>query len=68
MDYIVSNALLPVAGLLVALLVGWRWGARNAFRESDLGETLIGKCWLWSLRVLTPIVIAAVFLRGIDIL
>ncbi|MDH3239746.1 MAG: sodium-dependent transporter [Alphaproteobacteria bacterium] len=65
MDYMVSNAILPVAGLLVACLVGWRWGRPTALRESDLGETVIGRCWLWSLRVLAPILIVAVFLRGV---
>lgn len=65
MDYVVSNGLLPVAGLTVACLVGWRWGRLHALAESDLGDSVLGRGWLWSLRVLTPILIIAVFLRGI---
>lgn len=68
MDYVVSNAVLPLAGLLVALLVGWRWGHRHALEESDLGDTFIGRCWLWSLRILTPGLILAVFLRGVGLI
>ena len=65
MDYVVSNAVLPAAGLLIALLVGWRWGVKKALEESDLRENVIGRCWLWSLRILTPVLIIAVFLRGV---
>ncbi len=68
MDYVVSNGVLPVAGLLIALLVGWRWGANKALQESDLGHGIVGKCWLWSLRLLTPIVILLVFMRGVGII
>ena len=67
MDYLVSNGVLPLAGLLVALLVGWRWGRMKALQESDLGESFIGRCWLWSLRVVTPVAILLVFMRGVGI-
>jgi NSS family neurotransmitter:Na+ symporter len=67
MDFIVSSGFLPVAGLMVALLVGWRWGAANAIRESDFGPGIVGRAWLWSLRVLTPLLIVGVFLRGIGL-
>ncbi len=65
MDYVVSNGVLPIAGLLVALLVGWRWGSANAIRESDLGDGMLGRCWLWSLRILTPALIVLVLIQGI---
>jgi NSS family neurotransmitter:Na+ symporter len=68
MDYVVSNGILPMGGLLVALLVGWRWGAAKAMHESDMGDGFPGRCWLWSLRVLTPLLIVAVFLRGVGLI
>ncbi len=68
MDYVVSNAVLPLAGLLVALLVGWRWGKQNALFEADFGDSRMGLCWLWSLRVLTPVLIVTVFLRGLGLI
>ncbi len=68
MDYLVSNGVLPAAGLMIAGLVGWRWSVASALRESDLGEGWLGGCWLWSLRVLTPVLILAVVLRGVGVL
>lgn len=68
MDYVVSNGILPAAGLLTALLVGWRWGKMKALTESDFGNTVMGRCWLFSLRFLTPALIVLVFLKGVGVL
>ena len=64
MDYAVSNVILPIAGLMIAIIVGWRWGAQKALEGSDFGPTWLGWCWLWSLRILVPALILIVFLRG----
>ena len=57
MDYTVSNLLLPLGGILIALFVGWRWGRQPALAESDLGASRLGTLWLWTLRVVTPTII-----------
>lgn len=67
MDYLVSNFILPLSGLMIALFVGWRWGRENALRESDLGSGTIGMIWYWMLRVVVPTMIILVFLRSVGI-
>lgn len=65
LDQTVSNYLLPVAGLMVALFVGWRWGQRNALTAADLYGSAIGTAWLWLLRVVAPLVIGVILLNAL---
>jgi neurotransmitter:Na+ symporter, NSS family len=60
----VSNFLLPIGGVLVALLVGWRMKAAHSLRESDLAGTRLGLVWLWLLRVVVPVTIFAILLQS----
>jgi NSS family neurotransmitter:Na+ symporter len=60
----VSNFLLPIGGVLVALLVGWRMMAADSLRESDLAGTRLGLVWLWLLRVVVPVTILAILLQS----
>jgi NSS family neurotransmitter:Na+ symporter len=68
MDYAISNSVLPIGGLLMALFVGWRWDRSVALRESDLGESAFGRTWIWLLRVVVPALILLVLLRGVEVL
>jgi NSS family neurotransmitter:Na+ symporter len=68
MDFLISNSILPIGGLLTALFVGWRWGRSAALRESDLGETAAGVAWLWALRIVVPALIVAVLLHGLAVI
>jgi NSS family neurotransmitter:Na+ symporter len=65
LDQIVSNYVLPVAGLLVALFVGWRWGAGNALAAADLEGSAIGRAWIWLLRIVVPFVISLILLNSV---
>ena len=60
----VSNFLLPTGGLLVAILVGWIVDRARALQEAELGETRLGRVWLWSLRILVPITIVGIMIRS----
>lgn len=68
MDKLSGNVLLPLGGLIIALFIGWGWNKSDALTESDLGDTLIGNIWLWSIRVLAPIGILIIFLNKIGII
>ena len=57
LDQTVSNYLLPLAGLAVALLVGWRWAARDALDNADLDGRRFGRIWLLLVRYLVPAMI-----------
>jgi NSS family neurotransmitter:Na+ symporter len=64
LDQTVSNYLLPLAGLLVALFVGWRWGGNKALAAADLNTGALGIVWLWLLRIVVPVVIGAILLNA----
>ena len=68
MDFIASNILLPLGGLLIALFVGWGWKRSDALDESDLGDTTLGKVWLFTLRYVAPIAITLIFLVSVGII
>lgn len=67
-DYAVSNVVLPMSGLLVALFVGWRWGKAAALHASDFGDTPMGHAWLWLLRIAAPVFIVLIFLRALGLI
>lgn len=63
MDFLTSNILLPLGGLLIALFVGWTWDKKEIFAESDLGQTAIGRWFRWILISLVPICILLIFMQ-----
>jgi len=67
MDQFVSNLLLPLNGILIALFVGWVWHAAEARRESGLQHPLAG-CWHWSMRWLAPCLIALILLHSLGLI
>lgn len=62
MDFIASNILLPLGGLIIALFVAWGWKKSDALSESDLGDTALNRIWLFMLRYVAPVAITLVFL------
>jgi len=56
-DQTVSNYVLPLAGILVCIYAGWRWGRKNALSAADLPGKVVGSVWLWLLRVVAPAMI-----------
>lgn len=63
-DALVSNLILPLGGLAVALFLGWRVDRGLALREADLAGSRIGVAWLWLLRIPVPVAIGAVMIRS----
>jgi NSS family neurotransmitter:Na+ symporter len=70
-DYLASNILLPLGGLLVVLFVGWRLGKSNVFDElTNQGKIKISK-WIletifFIIRFLAPATIAVIFFSSIS--
>jgi NSS family neurotransmitter:Na+ symporter len=67
-DQSLSNFVLPVSGLLIAILVGWRMERRRALADADLFDNFVGKTWLWLIRVLAPVMIAIILVRSLGII
>ncbi|MDA1101151.1 MAG: sodium-dependent transporter [Proteobacteria bacterium] len=60
----VSNLLLPICGVLVALFVGWRLKQAVSLHEADLAGSRLGLVWLWLLRIIVPVAILAILLQS----
>jgi NSS family neurotransmitter:Na+ symporter len=60
-DTVTSDVLLPLAGLLTAVFVGWVWGAGPALAELRQGAGRFPE-WLWSLsvRLVIPATVAVI--------
>lgn len=59
MDAAVSNLLLPLVGLAVAVFLGWIVPRHMSLRLVELDDTALGPAVLWILRYPTPVLILA---------
>ena len=59
-DYLASNILLPVGGLMVALLAGWALSREVVCRELGLGDGPAFRIWYAAVRYLVPLAIGIV--------
>ncbi|EIT85809.1 sodium-dependent transporter [Fictibacillus macauensis ZFHKF-1] len=70
LDFLVSNILLPLGSLFIALFVGYRYPKGQLYEEFTSGAT-IGKkgfaLWLLLIRYVTPVVIIIVFLNQLGV-
>lgn len=66
MDFVASNVLMPVSGVIVAVFVGWVWAARDARHASTLAPAA-ARAWHLVVRYAAPAVIALVLLRALGV-
>ena len=60
-DYLVSNVLMPIGGMLYALFAGWWLARETCIEEIGVGDGAMFKLWLLLARVIAPLAVAAVF-------
>jgi neurotransmitter:Na+ symporter, NSS family len=65
LDFLTSNVMLPLSGLLIALFVGFVMKERFVDDEMQGTSALMMKIWRLALRYLAPAAIVAVFVMGI---
>lgn len=63
-DHFSSNILLPASGIAVAMMAGWVWHPDTARQAANLASGAVGMVWLWSLRIVLPLVIGLVMAQG----
>ena len=73
-DFLATGILIPLGGLLAVLLVGWKWGLRQAFQELQDGggdwlekNHLLRGYFYLSLKYGAPILIVLVFLSALGL-
>ncbi|MBQ8957251.1 MAG: sodium-dependent transporter [Bacteroidales bacterium] len=68
MDFVSSNILLPLGGVLIVLFVGWKLGNSHFFDEVTNGGKLkspLKKMILFIIRYLAPLAIIVIFISGL---
>lgn len=65
MDFVCSNIILPLGGLVVTLFVGYAW--KGASEEAGLSSWWF-RLWLFMLRYIAPILVLLVFLYSAGII
>jgi NSS family neurotransmitter:Na+ symporter len=67
MDYMASNILLPVGGILISLFVGWSVAGKMSAEVTNEGEKpfpLLG-AWLFICRFVAPVAVAWILISGL---
>ncbi len=62
LDYLTSNLMMPLFGLVLTLLLGWRLG--ESVLPAGLSPLLRGSL-LWCWRLVAPLLIAGILVRGL---
>jgi NSS family neurotransmitter:Na+ symporter len=67
-DFVASNIMLPLGGLLIALFVAYGAGRHMALTELALSRQHLFDAWWFVIRYVSPIGITIVFLNSIGVL
>ena len=64
-DYLVTNILLPLGGMLYTLFAGWWISRETLVDELGVGDGAVFNLWLVLARVVAPLAIAIVFVSNL---
>lgn len=68
-DFLVSNLLLPIGGILYSVFAAWVWGVKPALEEINAGTgPKVGAWWTLCSRFVVPIIVFIVMLSGLGII
>jgi neurotransmitter:Na+ symporter, NSS family len=62
LDYLTSNIMMPVGGLMVALIAGWALSRQAACQGLGLGDGVAFTLWRGLVRYVVPLAIVIIFL------
>ncbi len=68
LDTLTTKIMMPPAGLLIALFVGWRMQRAHVEDEIALSAGKDSNCWFAVLRYLSPVAIVLIFLNVIGVI
>ncbi len=64
-DYLASNVLMPLGGMLYALFAGWWMSREDTLAEIGIGDGAVFKLWLLLVRIVAPLAVAVVFVANL---
>ena len=68
MDYVTSNILLPLGGILIAIFTAWLMSRKTVVAELGLGEGFVFQVWFFVVRFVAPIGVVVIFLHAVGII
>ena len=67
LDYLTSNILLPLGGILITIFVGWLVAKKNIDSELKIQSKLLKTIWYFSARILAPLAVILVMLNALGL-
>ena len=67
LDYLTSNILLPMGGILITIYVSWLLSKEKVDSELKIKSRILRVLWYFSARVIAPIAVIFVMLNAIGI-
>ena len=65
LDFLTANIMLPISGLMIALFVGYAMNKKMVEEQLEGTSQRVSSLWLFTVRNIAPVAIAAVFVMGI---
>ena len=65
-DYFGSNLLMPVGGILMAILAGWIIPKASSRDELDIKQAWVFNVWRFLIRFVAPATVAAIFISNLQ--
>ena len=65
LDYLVSNLILPINALMIALFAGWAIGSARMRKDIGIQSDLSWALWQFSVRLLAPVAILCMFITNL---
>ena len=68
LDFLTSNIMLPLGGLLIAVFVGWSMRESSVSDEMAMSNPMLYQAWRFLIRFVTPVGVLLIFLNVIGII
>ena len=67
LDFLTSNVMLPLGGLLIAVFVGWFMSSDMVKKEVNTKNEALFTVWRFVLRFVSPVAILLIFINGLGL-
>ena len=65
LDFLTSNILLPLGGILIAVFVGWFMSREAIGAEARIQSPVLFGLWMFMLRYVSPVAVGLIFINGL---
>ena len=62
LDYLATNIMLPLGGMMIAIFAGWMMTKKSTLEELGLSDGTVYRIWRFLVRFVSPVAIGLVFL------